>query len=80
KQVLAVAAQEKIGSPTLTAATGGDVRVDTETFREGQPSGGLGAALPPLMFLLLFYVVIILLSNQMLNSTLEEKENRVTEM
>ncbi|WP_284978960.1 ABC transporter permease [Arthrobacter sp. fls2-241-R2A-200] len=80
KQVLAIAAQEKIGSPTLTAATGGDVRVDTETFREGQPSGGLGAALPPLMFLLLFYVVIILLSNQMLNSTLEEKENRVTEM
>jgi ABC-2 type transport system permease protein len=32
------------------------------------------------MFLLIFYVSIILLSNQMLNSTLEEKENRVTEM
>jgi ABC-2 type transport system permease protein len=29
---------------------------------------------------LIFYVSIILLSNQMLNSTLEEKENRVTEM
>ena len=32
------------------------------------------------MFLVIFYVSIILLSNQMLNSTLEEKENRVTEM
>jgi len=28
----------------------------------------------------LFYVVILLLGNQMLTSTLEEKENRVTEM
>jgi len=33
-----------------------------------------------MLFLILFYVAMILLSNQMLNSTLEEKENRVTEM
>ena len=36
--------------------------------------------IPPLLFLVIFYVSMILLSNQMLNSTLEEKENRVTEM
>ena len=35
---------------------------------------------PPLIFLVIFYVLIMLLANQMLNSTLEEKENRVTEM
>ncbi|MEO3939769.1 ABC transporter permease [Paenarthrobacter nicotinovorans] len=80
KQLLAVAAQAKIGSPELTAAAGGEVKVLTETFRDGQASGGFASAVPPLMFLLIFYVVILLLSNQMLNSTLEEKENRVTEM
>ncbi len=80
KQLLAVAAQTTINSPELTAAAGGEVKVQTETFRDGNVSGGFGSALPPLMFLLLFYVVILLLSNQMLNSTLEEKENRVTEM
>lgn len=80
KQLLAVAAQNTINSPELTAAAGGDIHVETETFRDGKVSGGFASALPPLMFLLLFYVIIILLSNQMLNSTLEEKENRVTEM
>jgi ABC-2 type transport system permease protein len=33
-----------------------------------------------MLFLLIFYVAIIMLGNQMLSSTLEEKENRVTEM
>ena len=80
KQLLMLAAQADIGSPQLTAAASGNVKVDTETYRDGQASGGFGAAVPPLMFLVLFYVMIILLSNQMLNSTLEEKENRVTEM
>ncbi|MEI2277429.1 ABC transporter permease [Paenarthrobacter ilicis] len=80
KQLLALAAQTTINSPELTAAAAGEVKVQTETFRDGQVSGGFGSAIPPLMFLLLFYVVILLLSSQMLNSTLEEKENRVTEM
>ncbi|MCU1567181.1 MAG: ATP-dependent Na+ efflux pump [Pseudarthrobacter sp.] len=80
KQLLMIAAQADIGSPQLTAAASGNITVDTETYRGGAASGGFGAAVPPLMFLVLFYVMVILLSNQMLNSTLEEKENRVTEM
>jgi ABC-2 type transport system permease protein len=36
--------------------------------------------IPPLLFLVIFYLLIIMLGNQMLSSTLEEKENRVTEM
>ncbi|MEW1940182.1 ABC transporter permease [Pseudarthrobacter sp. NPDC080037] len=36
--------------------------------------------IPPMLFLVVFYISMILLSNQMLNSTLEEKENRVREM
>ncbi len=80
RQLLVSSAQAKIGSPGLTAVASGNVSVESQTFKDGQLSSGIGATVPPLMFLLIFYVSIILLSNQMLNSTLEEKENRVTEM
>jgi ABC-2 type transport system permease protein len=36
--------------------------------------------IPPLIFLVMFFLIFTLLANQMLTSTLEEKENRVTEM
>lgn len=80
KQLLTASARATIGSPQLTAAAGGEVKTEATTFKDGQESGGFGAAIPPLMFLVIFYISLILLSNQMLNSTLEEKENRVTEM
>jgi ABC-2 type transport system permease protein len=80
KHLLTASAQAAIGSPQLMAAASGDVKTEAQTFKDGQPTAGFGAAIPPLMFLLIFYISIILLSNQMLNSTLEEKENRVTEM
>ncbi|GAA2096665.1 ABC transporter permease [Microlunatus panaciterrae] len=80
RRLLTTAAEQKIGSTQLTAAVSGTVKIETTTFKDGQLAGGVGAVVPPLLFLLIFYVSIILLSNQMLNSTLEEKENRVTEM
>lgn len=80
KQLLVLSAQEKVGSPELSAVLQGNFHSDSKTFKDGQPSGGLETVIPPLLFLVLFYVVIILLANQMLASTLEEKENRVTEM
>ncbi len=80
KQVLVLSAQQKVGSAEVTAAVQGNFGVDTQTYKNGAVSGGLGTVVPPLLFLVLFYVVIILLANQMLASTLEEKENRVTEM
>jgi ABC-2 type transport system permease protein len=80
KQLLVLSAQEKVGSAELAAAVQGNFSSDTETYKDGQLSGGLQTVVPPLLFLVLFYVVIILLANQMLASTLEEKENRVTEM
>jgi ABC-2 type transport system permease protein len=80
KQVLNAAAQAQVGNPQLTAALSGGVDFESETYRDGKVSGGFGSVIPPMLFLILFYVAMILLSNQMLNSTLEEKENRVTEM
>ncbi|WP_455834086.1 ABC transporter permease [Pseudarthrobacter siccitolerans] len=80
KQLLNAAAQSEVRNPQLAAALAGTVKFDSETYRDGQPSGGIGSVIPPLLFLVAFYIAMILLSNQMLNSTLEEKENRVTEM
>ncbi|POH74286.1 ABC transporter permease [Arthrobacter glacialis] len=80
KQLVILSAQDKVGSPELTGALQGNFDTESQTFKGGQPSGGLDTVVPPLLFLVLFYVVIILLANQMLASTLEEKENRVTEM
>jgi ABC-2 type transport system permease protein len=80
KQILLSAAQQKINSPELVAVTQGEVTVTSETYKNGQVSGGIGVVIPPLLFLVIFYLSIIMLGNQMLNSTLEEKENRVTEM
>jgi ABC-2 type transport system permease protein len=80
KQILVSAAQDKIASPQLTAVTMGDIKVTSQTYKGGQVSGGIGVVIPPLLFLVIFYLLIAMLGNQMLSSTLEEKENRVTEM
>jgi ABC-2 type transport system permease protein len=56
------------------------VKIETVTYDGAKESGGLGSVIPPMVFLVIFYGLIVLLAGQMLNSTLEEKENRVTEM
>ena len=79
-QILVASAQTKIGDPNLSTLVQGNLPIDATTYKNGAASGGIGGVIPPLLFLVIFYVVILLLGNQMLSSTLEEKENRVTEM
>jgi len=79
-QILVASAQTKIGNRTLATLAQGHLPMDSNTYKDGAISGGLNSVIPPLLFLVIFYVVILLLGNQMLTSTLEEKENRVTEM
>lgn len=80
RQILISAAQQELDSPQLAAVAQGNVAIETTTYEDGEVSSGIGVVVPPLLFLVLFYVSIILLANQMISSTLEEKENRVTEM
>ena len=80
QSILQTSVEQKVNSPQTTAILQGSVSTNTTTFKEGNVSGGFNAVLPALLFLVIFYIVILLLGNQMLNSTLEEKENRVTEM
>lgn len=54
--------------------------VQVLTYRDGRVAPGWASVALPGLFLVLFYAAIIMLGNQMLNITVEEKENRVTEM
>ena len=57
-----------------------DVPTTAELWKDGARSPGFGAAVLPGLFLVLLYMGVIMLGQQMLNITVEEKENRVTEM
>ena len=78
--MLTRAVEQKINSAELSTLATGRAQIETVTYDGTQESGGLGSVVPPLVFLVIFYGLIVLLAGQMLNSTLEEKENRVTEM
>jgi ABC-2 type transport system permease protein len=80
QSLLAASVERKLGDPTDVAVLRGDVSTSTTTFKDGKRAPGFEAILPALLFLAAFFIVIVFLGNQMLNSTLEEKENRVTEM
>lgn len=67
-------------SPDTAAILQKQVVIDTATYRDGQRHDSFKELIAPGVFLLLFYVLIALFGNQMLNSTTEEKENRVIEM
>lgn len=79
-KMISAAVKDRIGSPELTALASGDVSYSETMFKDGAVSGGMLEAVPPLLFLALFYLAILFLGGQILNSTVEEKENRVTEM
>lgn len=81
EQMLTASATSAINDPQLVAIAQGSVSVDTTTYKEdGETSAGWLAAAPALLFLVIFYFTIAMLGNNLLNSTVEEKENRVTEM
>jgi ABC-2 type transport system permease protein len=79
-QVLIQSARNQIGNPILTSLAQGNLPVSATTFADGEEASGLFGVIPPLIFLVMFFLIFTLLANQMLTSTLEEKENRVTEM
>lgn len=71
-------------SPTVdvqvTAILQDKVQFRSITFKDGKQFDGFRELIAPGIFLVLFYILIAMFGNQMLTSTTEEKENRVTEM
>lgn len=80
QMLLQTSTEKRIGSPELSAISRGSIKSITVTYKDGKTSGGMNSLIPSMLFLIVFYIIILLLGNQMLTSTLDEKENRVTEM
>jgi len=56
------------------------VAISSTTFRDGKEYDAIREMIVPGLFLVLFYLIIGFFGGQMLNSTIEEKENRTIEM
>lgn len=81
KNLLQVSATARIGGEEKLALAKGDFSTKLTAYEEnGEVSPGIMKAVPPAIFIVIFYFIIILLGNSLLSSTVEEKENRVTEM
>ncbi|MFT4295892.1 MAG: ABC transporter permease [Micropruina sp.] len=72
--------EKRIGDPVLAKLAVHNPEVQLVTYANGAPTPGIAGVIAPGIFLVLFYLAVLMLGNQMLNVTLEEKENRVTEM
>lgn len=79
QNLLRASAEHRIGDPALTGVLQG-VPVNAELWADGRLSPGWGAAVLPGLFLVALFMAVVMLGQQMLNITVEEKENRVTEM
>ncbi len=78
--LLQASASEKLNAPGLVPLVSGQFNTVSTTYHNGQQAAGLNGLIAPMLYLVAFYLVILMLGNQMLASTLDEKENRVTEM
>lgn len=63
-----------------TAILQDKLQFSSTTYKDGKPFDGAKELIAPGIFLVLFFLVLSMFSNQMLTSTTEEKENRITEM
>ncbi len=80
RAVLLDSAREKVPDAEVAAALSGNVTISEALYEDGRLALGWESVILPALFLVLFYMTILMLGSQMLNITVEEKENRVTEM
>lgn len=78
--LIKTAATSAIQSPDILSVISDQTRTNQTNFENGESINPLSKIIIPGSFLLIFYTIILLLGSQMLTSTTEEKENRVTEM
>lgn len=78
-QLLQNSVQADIDANTI-AVLSDNITSDSHYYRNGEEYNMLGDMVVPIAFLVLFYLIICIFSGQMLTATVEEKENRITEM
>jgi ABC-2 type transport system permease protein len=79
-QLLEASASVKVGDPQLAQILAGGVEYERTAYRDGVVAPGPAALIVPALFALAYVIVLMVLQNQLINSFLEEKENRVAEM
>lgn len=81
EQLIKTSAVVVIDDPQVFAVASDAVSSTTTAYQDdGAVAPGWSAAIPPLVLLGFLYLIVGMLGNNLLNSTVEEKENRVTEM
>ena len=56
------------------------INIETHTFIDGAEANVFGKMVIPIIGLVIFYILICLFGNRLVTSTVEEKENRISEM
>jgi len=79
-ELLRRSAGDELNNPMLVKLASGDIAVSLTTYKDGAISPGVWGIIPPLLYIGLFFIIVVMQGNRMLTATLEEKENRVTEM
>lgn len=80
ESLIKISATARVGSEQLVSIITEQTTTKQTNFENGETINPLSRMVAPAVFLVIFYAVIVLLGSQMLTSTTEEKENRVTEM
>ncbi len=78
-KLFAASVDESLGSRHTVELVRTTPHTELHTYRDGEVASGLGAIILPGLIGALLLLTVSLLGNQMLNATVEEKENRVSE-
>ena len=80
KGILAQNAAMKVKPVDVISLTGNFEVVDNKLTASGEDENALGKAVIPIAILVVFFMFIALFGNRFLMATVEEKENRISEM
>ena len=80
RAALAESAAARMATEDLVAVTGAYEVVTTNFTASGEADDVLGRMVVPIVALALFYILICMFGNRLMMATVEEKENRITEM
>ncbi len=80
KGILAQNAATKVKPVDVISLTGDFEVVDNKLTANGENANALGKAIIPIAILVVFFMFVALFGNRFLMATVEEKENRISEM
>ena len=79
-QILQMSASQAVNDSSLVTLLSGVIDTTLTTYKDGEATPGMWGMIPPIALIAIFFIIVVMQGNRMLTATLEEKENRVTEM